>query len=648
MLVRRNFLAVVSLACAWWGSAGALADDICFPPATGIPGQPGPPDWTSAPPAGRPVIDDPRWSGSTRQSYPQLSPGGGSTLASEAQIRGVASGGKLYLSFQVLVDPSGTATGKQDSVYIAVAKPDGSAARLLRVVLKTPAAPGPGDTVASASQSGSDRALDEYTATSFGGAWSHTLPGATFENVAVWVTNHPPPASDGEWTVHMAVNLGAFAVAPNFDFKFWAGVVVQHATSAVSPTYVQYLLPLGAAGALGSSASGAPPIDPTPIVAADWANATTNPAAACSSGVSISASRIGVKSGAVLTNLVNTATANTFAAWPTYSGVSSAAGKVKANFRLANWGSVADPAAAWDLIVATDAPSDASGNIEVACDWDATTATPDCPSLGAKPPHQCMLVTLRSDDAVRFIHDSAWRNMDFGTNSLFERSAEINLLGLKARPGEPPQRNVYLYVKTRNLPAKIDKPLEQRSLAAALVEADYAEGPARQRASAGLPPPSSLSGGEIISQVWPTYEVHVFYDTGDSASIGGLQMRRLASMLPFGYYLNHSGQLSGWQHAIQGVQTKLEELAPNYYRLQIVQEGKATVLTSIEGLEPGIPPRLGGQNCPAPQPLPPRGMCACEALGAEHQARSSGWLAIAAASLLLAFAAWRRRLRSRS
>ena len=57
---------------------------------------------------------------------------------------------------------------------------------------------------------------------------------------------------------------------------------------------------------------------------------------------------------------------------------------------------------------------------------------------------------------MRFVHDSARRNMDFVNASTFERSAEIGLKGLAPLPGSPGTRDVYIYVRTLHLPAVTD------------------------------------------------------------------------------------------------------------------------------------------------------------------------------------------------
>src|SRR4029079_3822679 len=81
-------------------------------------------------------------------------------------------------------------------------------------------------------------------------------------------------------------------------------------------------------------------------------------------------------------------------------------------------------------------------------------------SAGTKDPHQCVLVDLKvasgSTKHYSFASESVFRNMDFDVNSTLVRYATIDIKGLGPMPAGATNRDVYLYVHTRNLPDKIE------------------------------------------------------------------------------------------------------------------------------------------------------------------------------------------------
>jgi hypothetical protein len=140
-------------------------------------------------------------------------------------------------------------------------------------------------------------------------------------------------------------------------------------------------------------------------------------------------------------------------------------GHINATIRIANFGS---------------APSVA--NFATAGTWDyvpgnsATVPVPSCEDIPFLPPgnnplsairpirlenvtlippagsvrHQCILVTLSSNDNITFLTDSAYRNMNYDHASLLELDAEISVVGLTPISTQP--RNVCLAVEKINMP----------------------------------------------------------------------------------------------------------------------------------------------------------------------------------------------------
>jgi hypothetical protein len=200
--------------------------------------------------------------------------------------------------------------------------------------------------------------------------------------------------------------------------------------------------------------------------------------------------------------------------------------------------------------------------------------------------------------------------MDFVNASRFERQAEIDVRGLAPTP--TPQRDVYIYVRTQNMPDKV-APDDDKD--AATSPQDPARGPNdKQRGRAALPPLRKgrvgtkeaaalqrlLSAGQItldqIAEVMPTQTLYVWYDTG--AKDGPAKI--LEPMPSFGYFVAHDGTLTGWDHSVAGLGATLTQIGPNFYRLGVPHNGSATVNTVIlanDGNEPAPPP--------VPLPRPP-------------------------------------------
>src|SRR5205823_4670632 len=87
---------------------------------------------------------------------------------------------------------------------------------------------------------------------------------------------------------------------------------------------------------------------------------------------------------------------------------------------------------------------------------------------------------------------------------------------------------------------------------------------------------------DLARQV-PTYNIHAYYDTGMRRSKNSQILRVLAPMTSFGHFLEHTGSLHGWDHALSG--PGLERIAPNFYRIPVPNDGVVTVTTRITALE---------------------------------------------------------------
>ena len=102
------------------------------------------------------------------------------------------------------------------------------------------------------------------------------------------------------------------------------------------------------------------------------------------------------------------------------------------------------------------------------CTWTGFNACPYQPAgscdggAGTKDPHQCVLVELgigTSTHHYLFSAQSVYQNMNFDVNSTLVRKATIDVRGFGPMPDGAANRDVFLYIHTRNLPATIgDQP----------------------------------------------------------------------------------------------------------------------------------------------------------------------------------------------
>jgi hypothetical protein len=193
------------------------------------------------------------------------------------------------------------------------------------------------------------------------------------------------------------------------------------------------------------------------------------------------------------------------------------------------------------------------------------------------------LASLGGLTPVHFVQDSARRNLNFVHASKFEKDARISINGLAPLAGGGGQRDVYLFVKTTNMPATIDSgkqpppPSQDKGMlkVPGRNEGKREPGPAVYEKTVF----------EQLQGMWPTYEVHVYHDTGRKTQVGGTTVNVLEPQVPFGYLVEHSGTLDGWKHKLAGVGVVLEEISPNFYHVKVPDNGAIKVHTSIEAVE---------------------------------------------------------------
>ncbi len=599
-------LAVASL----FATAEAHATLACVPPPGGVVGMPGPPDWTTG---GSAVIDDPRWHGATRETFPNTLAGGSPDSAS----RLVQSGGLLFLQLQTLADPApgnttvvGPNTFYRDSVYVGFATADLATINIVRIAINTSAAP----------------PISAFSWTKSGGTWTSSF------GLPMWLsaeTGWVSTAVSGI-TVPWAVNI-------KIDTSKIPGTKIWYATE-ISPGgfggIVAYQWPPGTSGFIepdppdtgAAAATWGAQFDA--IGATNWGDYTpiagTLPLPAGCGGVRIESDDIGTTNTPFYK--INNNASNTFKAQ--LSGTATAVSTVKARFRLANWGMQIGVGGDWTDIpggsYADNRLNDASGLISFTC---AYTGGASCPPLPPGPLcasgscDECMLVELEgASGPVSFSKDSAWHNMIFAPASKYEHDAEISLVGL---PADPTPRDVYIYIQAHNMPTVVITPPPGQPTGD--IKGDQQTTVNQRYDLEGL-----NSTERRIALGGPTYEIRGYRDTGKGKP--GWQL--LEPMVPFGYMMQHSGALYGWAHEFLGIGATVTTIIPDVlYKLSIRPGSKAYVKTRIEALE-GPPP--------APGPVEHNVHCSCDLA---HRGSSPVYLALAALAALAV--ASRRRVLSR-
>lgn len=600
---------------------------VCPPPPEGVFGLPGPPKFADpTPDAFSSQLDDPRWNGAWREDFAT----GSST---EAGVRMLKDGDNLFISLEAKADPNGAAINA-DNIYIGFSQ-DGTTG----VFVKASLLAGPPLTNSNQVQS-----AIAYKTTNGGTTWTAVAQGwADSTNVHAWAGTGT--GNGDAWAINLKLSLTALGsalglapgVALNGPFFMWYEINVLTPTTTVSYDWPPDTTLLFDGG-------GNPQ-----IALSTFGTAYPTDATKCPTGVSIDAMHIGVKPvvGGIPSTTVHFGTghaANDFVAELDDGGATLSNDAVKARFRIANWGSTIGVGGDWHDMV----PSPGGGvpgtknNVgnEITFHCVNPPASGDqCyqPPAGA-PLDQCLLVELSqaNGSGQRFLHDSARRNMDFVNASHFDRSAEISLHDLAPLPGSPGTRDVYLYVRTLNMPEKTDKnppidvppevppPNRDQRPSAAGAQAPKGEGP-RYR----------MSTYERYASAMPTYEVHVYHDTGRTRTEKGVTRKILEPQAPFGYFVTHQGDLAGWRHELVGEGFVLDEISPNFFHAKIPDNGTAKVHTTIGTCEHvlfGLLRRCDvGKN---------RG-CSCE-LGAHGDAAAVPVIVVGAA---LAIAVRRRRRR---
>ena len=596
---------------------------VCFPPVGGVPGATGsgPPDWwtpgaTLTGTTTTSFTDDPRWRGA-------LSDMGLDYERFRVLVENTGGAQYLVMSWEMNAD----LTAASDRLYFGFwddASGTGNVYRLTRNIATQTTFP---DGATLSADNAFSARIFKSSGASGSVSWAPTVATPPFP-LPTWLSNDTrvdvdcdtPPSTDCKrWAFRIRAKIDPAAVttdpAPTGikisnatppatrNFHFW--YELQDGDSTIGTTL--YAFP----GGLSAANDGPPPSFPDP---ANWRAAQLGSGSTCEGDILFDSGMVYVNStGSTTLDM----TSNAFHATP-LNNVPAAVrasipnASVSARFRIANWGSAGFNSPEWrDTCTSpTTAPgSAASGtSFDLPCTWTGFDSCPYKPAgdpcgaqAGTKDPHQCVLVDLGlpsgSGDHFVFSRQSVFRNMNFDVNSTLVRKATIDIKGLGPMPGGATVRDVYLYVHTRNLPAKIDaepaKPPagdKQRARIAPPRERFKelelpATGPLGVKESARIQ--AALQAGRLtlaqVEQLMPTYIVYVWHDTGKTIQTPTGPSKLLEAQPSFGLFLAHDGALEGWEHQLTAAGAV--QLAPNFYKISAPNDSTFTVTATISPIE---------------------------------------------------------------
>lgn len=565
---------------------------LCPPPPEGVFGLNGGPKFAEAtlPDDFASQLDDPRWNGAWREDFQ-------AAASTEAGVRMLKEGNFLFISFRAKVDPSGASA--TDAVRLGFSR-NGLSAEMFEI----------GMSATAALTNSNQITLNRWWTTSDGGAtnWSrgpNVLPWARPANIHAWSEAAAPitppnfgTANGDDWAINVKIDLAAVGThldggGPlSADFRMWYEIDIRTSAGSIS-----YAWPPSSGLPQFVNVSGEVQVLANSLPVASWGRIYPTVASNCPTGVSIDPMKIGIKpvvNGVPKTYPVHFGdnhAPNDFVARLDY-GSTLPNNSVKARFRIANWGSTIGVGGDWKDMIPGSAGLPGTRNnvgneITFHCVNPPDTSDAQCYQKPAgAPADQCLLVQLEqaNGSGIKFLSDSARRNLDFVDASEFERSAEISVRDLAPLPNSGGKRDLYLYVRTLNMPNTVEGNPEIRIPP----PVPFPERPDVNNLRGAVPPPKPegppayrLTTYERYASVMPTYEVHVYHDTGIERTYETETVKVLEPQAPFGYFVRHAGDLAGWEHELTGEGFVLEELSSNFYHAIAPDNGSIKVHTRI-------------------------------------------------------------------
>jgi MYXO-CTERM domain-containing protein len=658
--------------------------DVCFPNPGVLPGLSGIPIW-KAPGVVRSELNEPRWAAAPQLGFDN-DPSGNEGLY---RIMVDPTDSTLVVSFQA---PTDLATPSNADVIYFGFTTDGTVGALAKSVAIQVNGSGATDPTDAA-------VIQQHNYN--GGTWSSPLGAPTWlKDPSVWRNNL---AGDAAWGINFKVDLAAAGLSAASAFKIQLAL---HKADEVTPALsVNLSTPDPGANALlagtllinnpnqwanalaiNGGCAGGISIQGNQIgtTNVDMGNPAPN--------------EINTTSGAIN---------QFYAKPTIPGSIGLFAGLFQAKFHIANWGSIGASNAPWTALnggtAVQNGNSPAPDNATIQFNCPANTATQTCGLPTPAVTHQCVYVELSPSpsQAVPITKASAYANMWFKPLSEFATPAEISVKGLKKVFNNDLPRDVYVYIYPKNMPQQGAKQIylptdkmaaTRRFYEAPPVPVRHAEGKpvgVLGRATAVAAPPApikvpitgkqpalvapkaaviptaktapnrqppvelplprtgigdlDLNPLQALSAAWPTFDVHVFYDSGKTVTIGDKTSKQLVPMYPFTSFHSHEGPLFGFSHSFALANgAELKELRPDVFLLSVPSEGVAHVVTTVKAHEqPAGDP--GSADCPKPPPVEPHTHCGCRVAG--DPSASASWSLFGLGALAIAFGRRRRARR---
>jgi hypothetical protein len=589
---------------------------ICSPLPVNLPGLLGAPDWFSGTSTQRTDLNEPRWAAAPMTSFDSDVVG---SLEGAYRIMYDPTANQLVVSMQALTD-LGNQASNADAVYFGLST---NAAATTAHAVRVDMIPATG----AADPKTASLGFTRYEFNS-GTGWTQLdfipsgTPPAWMKNVAAWVE----PGSGADWALNFRVSLVDAGLLPGDAYKLALGL---HMSNELGAGAVDLTTPdVGVSGGIADLVTS--PHTPTSWTSATAANG------GCPDGISLSGMQIGTRNTPVTAIDTSPGAINRLFATPSIpASIPLQPNLFQANFRVAQWGSIADAHAPWTSVPGANAVINGPPN---AADYQTSEFV--CPPNGGgqtcgmptpAQPHQCMLVELSkvpsSGANVRFTRAAAYRNMRFQDLSSIKDSARISTIGLAEVLHDSAPRELYLYVDPTNMPEHGDKPLwlKTRTMESARRVVEEPPPVATKGRIAGVPGAVSLptpvserpqewlaySDHRLLKLAWPTYEVHVYYALG-ARKWKDKEYLRLEPMYPFVYYFAHEGALYGFAQRLLAGNVQLQELQPNLYKATVPNESTFDVTVEVSAEERP----LHDVECPEIQNIKDHKTCACALLGA--------------------------------
>jgi MYXO-CTERM domain-containing protein len=608
---------------------------MCVPQARGVPYlSPKTPNWW-APPDG---YEEERWTGATRRAFD----GGAEATTWQRAIWDKATT-QLYLEFHVGLDPS----KDPGEDHVAIAMRTGVPGEQAVFILIDPLVGCTGAGACAAPTGAAIATTDiHYALEGPSGClpFSNTPPaGWNVDNAYVFVEEitSGPSVVGYDWTVKMRVQVpvdsGTGEVASTF--KLYTNPLV---TYQVGPSTVTIQSPWPRTCTSGPSCSQLLTNTTSDdqicqgMNDVEWGNLSTGET--CTDGIVLERMRVGSDFGEVSgmpgSQIRLSDTEQTEFRAEILNGMTRdiQQDEIKATFFIANWG-ISPPDGLWNEIGNTTlsgvlAPGEyaigatpSQGTLKVS--WGPTTA--QLPDYTAHP-HQCVRVQLETTPLpsgssyadwgnLDFANDSVYRNMNFVTASVVQDKAEISVVGLPGRKGGASEETVHLAVHTRYMP---DPERCARAKAAkgtpVPIGCDNGKG---KRFMLGGPKPSKPglhpkakrkpADAKVGPDDLPMMVVHGYRDTGKKVNLlGKKQVPVLEPFGSYGYYVQHDGDLEGWEPRLDGAKRIAKS---SVYELKVPKNHIATVAATIRAIGKDTPRCARDKNAPGcakPKLPPPR------------------------------------------